>query len=104
MIAKPGRISNINNTTDAERAEAETKKLDAVKAALLISGANKRRYGRLKNDLGNNYLLGTDQYLDTIDKARVLMGDYKPPRQQQRHQTRDDGGVAFIQRGRGDYG
>ena len=32
------------------------------------------------------------------------MGNYKPPRQQQLHQYRDDGVVAFIQRGRGDSG
>ena len=48
--------------------------------------------------------MGTDQYPDTTKKARVLLGNYKPPRQQQRHQPRDDGGVAFIQRGRGDSG
>ena len=29
------------------------------------------------------------------------MGNYKPPLQQQLHQPRDDGGVAFIQRGQG---
>ena len=36
------------------------------------------------------------QYLDTTEKSRVLLGKYKPPRQQQRHQPRDDGVVAFI--------
>ena len=48
--------------------------------------------------------MGTDHYPDTTEKAIVLLGNYKPPRQQQRHQPRDDGGVAFIQRGRGDSG
>ena len=104
MLAEPGRIADVNNITDMEQIEAETQTSDAVKAALLISGAYKRRYGGLKNDLGNNYLMGTDQYPDTTEKARLLLGDYKPPRQQQRHQPRDDGGVAFIQRGRGDSG
>ena len=75
-----------------------------VKSALLISGADKRRYGGLNNDLGNNYLLETDQYPDTTEKSIVLLGIYKPPRQQQRNQPRDDGGVAFIQRGREDSG
>ena len=64
-FSKPGRISDIHNITDAERAEAETQTSDSVKAALLISGADKRRYGGLNNDLGNNYLLGIDQYPDT---------------------------------------
>ena len=70
LLSKPGRIADINNITNAERAEAETETLDVVKAALFISGADKRIYGGLKNDLGNNYLLGTDQYPDTTEKAR----------------------------------
>ena len=104
LIAEPGRISEVNNITDVERTEAETQASDAVNAALLTSGADKRRYGGLKNDLGNNDLMGANQYPDTTEKSRVLLGNYKPPRQQQRNQTRDDGGVAFIQRGRGDSG
>ena len=69
LLAEPGCISNINNITYTEQAEAETQTSDAVKAALLIGGANKRRYGGLKNDLGNNYLMGTDQYPDTTDQS-----------------------------------
>ena len=68
-------------------------------SALLISGADERRYGGLKNDLGNNDLIGTDQYPETTEKARVLLGNYKTPRKQQRHQPRYDGGVDFIRRG-----
>ena len=96
--------TNINNITNALRAEAETQTSDVVKSALLISGADKRRYGGLNNDLGNNYLLETDQYPDTTEKSRVIMGNYKPARQQQRHKPRDDGGVALIHRGGGDSG
>ena len=60
LLAEPGRIADVNNITDIERTEAETQTSDAVKAALLISGDNKRRYGGLKNYLGNNYLMVTD--------------------------------------------
>ena len=48
--------------------------------------------------------MGTDQYPGTTEKAIVLLGNYKPPCQQQHHQPRDDGGVAFIKRGRGNSG
>ena len=96
LLTEPGRIADVNNITDIELTEAETQTSDGVKAALLISGSDKRRYGGLKNDLGNNYLMVTDQFPDPTEKARVLLGNYKPPRQQQRHQPRDDGGVAFI--------
>ena len=65
LLGEPGSISDVNNITDIEQKEAESQTSDAVKAALLISGADKRRYGVLKNNLGNNYLMGTDQYLDT---------------------------------------
>ena len=46
-LAEPGRIADINNITNAEQVEAETEKSDVVKAALLISGADKCRYGGL---------------------------------------------------------
>ena len=67
LLAEPGRITDINNITDTEWVEAETQTSDAVKAALHISGAYKHRYGGLKNDLGNNYLMGTEQYPDTTE-------------------------------------
>ena len=60
MLAKPGCIADVNNITDIEQTEAETQTSDAVKATLLISGAEKRRYGGLKIYLGNNYLMVTD--------------------------------------------
>ena len=65
MLAKPGRIADVNNITNIEQTEAETQTSDALKAALLISGSDKHRYGGLKNDPGNNYLMGTDQYPNT---------------------------------------
>ena len=61
FLAKPGRIADINNITDIEQTESETQTADAVKAALIINGSEKRRYGGLKNDLSNNYLMGADQ-------------------------------------------
>jgi hypothetical protein len=48
-----------------------------VKAALLISGADKRRFGKLKDDLVNNYLLGTDRYPNTFEKALRILGNYQ---------------------------
>ena len=43
LIAEPGRIADVNNITDIEQTEAETQTSDAVKAALLIREADKRR-------------------------------------------------------------
>ena len=67
------RIADVNNITNIEKTEAESQTSDVVKAAILISGAYKRRYGGLKNDLGINYLMGTYQYPDTtVVSGRLL--------------------------------
>ena len=66
LLASPGQVRDPNNITDAEQTAAEEEVADAVKAALLISEADKRRYGRLKEQLANNYRLGTDQYPGTL--------------------------------------
>ena len=80
-----------------ERAVTET--TESVKAAMVISGADKRRYGQLKLDLSNNYLLGTDQYPDTLEKAVNLLTNYQaPPKLHQMRAHPRDGDVAFLQR------
>ena len=61
----------------AERQKVEEDASEAVKAALVISGADKTRFGWLKQVLANNYLLGTDQYPDTYKKAMRILGNYQ---------------------------
>ncbi len=46
--------------TTKERSDAEETSSEAVKAALLISSADRHKYGKIKDELANNYLLGTD--------------------------------------------
>ncbi len=77
LVVSPGRVRNPNNITDAEQTVAEEEVADAVKVTLIISGAYKRRYGRLKEQLANNYLLGTDQYPDMLEKASRILGNYQ---------------------------
>jgi len=63
----------LTNPSDNEIDAAEYASAEQVKAALLISRADRRRFGKLKDELANNYLLGTDQYPDTLEKAgRIL--------------------------------
>jgi hypothetical protein len=65
----------LTSPTDAEIEAAEDMAIEQVKAALLISGADRRKFGKLKDELANNYLLGTDQYPDTLEKAgRIVIG------------------------------
>ena len=95
-------VRDPRNITDAEETAAEEEVADAVKAALLISGADKQRYGRLKEQLANNYLLGTDHYPDLLEKASRILGNYQvakgSPFGDQKN-TNKGGGLAFLQQG-----
>jgi hypothetical protein len=80
MLKDPTQVANVTRPTSAEITKVEEDALEAVKAALLISGADRTRYGRLKDELANNYLLGTDQYTDTLEKAMRILGNYQMTR------------------------
>jgi hypothetical protein len=66
------------NPTELKKARAVASK--QVKAAMLTSGADRRKYGKLRDDLTNNCLLGTDQYPDTFEKASSLLSNYQHTR------------------------
>ncbi len=64
-------------STALQRRDAEESTCEAVKAALLISGADKRKFGKLKDELANDFLLGTNHYPDTYDKAMRILTNYQ---------------------------
>ncbi len=61
LLKNTSQVIDVNYIMSAECAQAEEDTCEAIKATLLISRADKRRYGNLKTDLANNYLFGTDQ-------------------------------------------
>ncbi len=100
VLAMPGKARDPNNVTEEQLADAEEEMTKAVKAALLISSVDKKRYAKLKEQLANNYLLGIDQYPSTLEKASKNLKNNqisKPP--QFGEQRSKGGGMAFIQRG-----
>jgi len=102
LLNEPGRVANPSNITAAERRAAQEDTNESVKAVLLISGADKRRYGKLKlkDELANNYLLGTDQYPDTLDKAVCILSNYQTKKSNMPFRgSGPESGLAFIQRG-----
>ena len=100
ILKDPGWVRNVNSITDAECRDTDQEVSDTVKAVLVISGADKQRYGKLKDELANNYLLGTDQYPDTFDKAVRILGNYQMSRVNMPYRKNpNDTGVAFLQRG-----
>ncbi len=87
--------------TAKEFEAAENEVAMAMEAALLISGTNKVRYWWLKEQLATNYLLGTDQYPNTLEKVTIILGKYQgvKPSQPGEDQKNEGGGLTFIQRG-----
>ena len=88
------------NPTAAQQKKAEEDSSEVVKAALIISGADRCRYGVLKDALANNYLLVNDQYPDTYDKAFRVLANYQVTKTGVPYRASPDNtGVAFLQRG-----
>ncbi len=69
LARDPKKVVDPNNLRADEITKLKNEVNKAVKAALLISGADKRRFGKLRDNLANNYLLGTNQYPNTFEKA-----------------------------------
>jgi hypothetical protein len=84
--------------TAQERSDTEETSSEAVKAALLISGADRRKYEKLKDELANNYLLSTDHYPHTFEKALRILGNYQTTTNSLPYRPNpNDTGVAFLQ-------
>jgi hypothetical protein len=99
LLKLPGRVRYPDNVMVKEFEAAEDEETKTVKAVLLISGANKARYWRLKEQLATNYLLGTNQYPNTFEKATIILGIYQgtKPSQPGGDQRNTGGGLTFIQ-------
>jgi hypothetical protein len=88
--------------TAKERSDAEEASSEAVKSALLISGGDRCKFGKLKDKLANNYILGADQYPDTFEKALLILGNYQTTKNSLPYRpSPKDTGVALLQRGGG---
>ncbi len=93
---------NITTPTPMQLSEAEDVSIEQVKATLLISRANRQQYGRLKDELANDYLLGSDHYPDTLEKAARILANYQNTRASAPYRASgNETGVAFLQRGGG---
>ena len=97
VIATADWVQDRDAPTPNESARAGAESTESVKAAMIISGADRKRYGQLKLDLANDYLLGTDQYPDTLEKAVNLLSNYRGAQlQTPRGQVVHDGVVLAV--------
>ena len=96
--AKNGIAVSLAMLTDVQLAREAA--LEQVKVALLISRADRKRYGKLKDELGTNYLLGTDQYPNTFMNAVRILANYQHTRAAVPNKpSGNNTGIAFLQLG-----
>ncbi len=80
--------------TNPNHAELEA----AVNAT--VEQVNRRKFGRLKDELANDYLLGTDHYPDTLEKAARILSNYQSTNVNAPYRENlNNTGVMFIQQG-----
>ncbi len=98
LIKFPGRVADVNNVTAEEPEKVEAEASETMKAALLISGNDRRCYGTWKDELANSYLLSSDQYPNTFDKATRILGNHQTSRPTLPYKPSRNGmRVAFLQ-------
>ncbi len=98
LLSNTTQVKDVRKPTDQEIAKAEDDSCKAVKATLLVSGDDKRQYGKLKDKLANNYLLGSNQYPDTFEKAMRILGNYQVGKTSMPiRASPNNTGLAFIQ-------
>ena len=99
LVAAELRRRNINNPTPTQLSKAEDVSIEQVKAALLISGASRQRYWKLKDELTDDYLLGLDHYPDMLEKAGRILANHQNTRASAPYRANENKtGVAFLQR------
>jgi len=92
-IVSEGNI-NIEDMTDDQRKELTEKATERSTAVAFMLGCDRTRYGRLIEDLENDYLQGENKYPKTISEAYNLLTNWKQERNGWRAPSTD--GVAFT--------
>ena len=64
-----GTCANVASPTKNEMVAAHLSVREEFLAVLLLSGANRDRYGALSNELANQYTFGNDLYPKTTDQC-----------------------------------
>ena len=103
-----GTCANVASPTKNELAATYLSVREEFLAALLLSGANRDRYGALRNELANQYTFGNDLYPKMSDQCLTMMNHHVdnvprqprgPPRQPPAEQPieKDDEALVFAQ-------
>eukprot|EP00957_Ditylum_brightwellii_P044684 3387977-Ditylum_brightwellii.AAC.1 len=66
MMPKEAGIKDTSNASGDERGKATADAKEAYLAMAFLASANRAKYGRLLEELANNYLKGTNEYPHTM--------------------------------------
>jgi hypothetical protein len=71
VFAPPKLVKDDRNDDEKDAAR------DRIMSMIFLAGADKKRYGKLLDDLNNSYLAGTDKYPKSIDSTLTLLARYQ---------------------------
>jgi hypothetical protein len=81
--------------------DAKKKGHNKFLAALMLSGVNREKYGKLKRSLGENYVTGTSKYPESPEAVLRILSTYTPPPGWNRRLKQEGGGkdegAMFVQ-------
>ena len=86
------------NRTDDNKERALARCKERFLAYSFIYKADNERYGKLKEELQNDYMKGNNTYPETLVEAFQLLNNYKQPYKKQPAKST---GVSFTQKGKG---
>ena len=93
-----GRGYSRSDMTQAQLAEVQTETTDRSTAIAFLLGCDRSRYGRVIEDLENDYLQGHNHYPTTVADAYNLLANWKQERAGWRVPTADRVAFANIDR------
>ena len=107
-IKKEGLDADKVKSSDEEFKKIKKKCRDKFTGILMLTLANNGRYGKLKNELENNYTKGKNEYPDSFDKSysmlyyRVEEKKKEMPRKVEEDKDEDDGMIFNTHAGESD--
>jgi hypothetical protein len=85
---------NMDRATTSKMQDAKKIVHDKFLAALMLSGANREKYGELNQSVADNYVTGTSEYPESPEVVLHILSVYTPPPRWNRHIKQEGGGGA----------
>ncbi len=70
---------DMDTTSTDKMQEAKIKVRNKFLTALMLNGANREKYGKLKRSMAENYVTGTREYPESPEVVLRILNAYLPP-------------------------